>query len=86
MILLLDAQTPPAGEAIDQFDTALASHIAHDELPIRVNGSQMLAEALLARDGPGDRERAKQVADDAVAIADRIGIFHVSDQLGRLFG
>lgn len=73
-------------EAVGHLETALASHLAFDELPIRANGSRFLVEALIERDGPGDAARAREVADDAVAVADRIGIIGLADLVAGLVG
>ncbi|HSH11192.1 MAG TPA: hypothetical protein VLA10_05345 [Ilumatobacter sp.] len=71
-------------EAIGQYEAALASHVAAGELTLRANNSYHLVEALIGRDGPGDRDRARIVAAEAAAIADRVGIIGLADLVTAL--
>ena len=70
--------------AIAHHETALAAHVGAGEVSLRANWSRYLVGVLVERDRPGDRERAREVADDAAEIADRIGIIGLADQLAGL--
>jgi hypothetical protein len=70
--------------AIDHYEAALTSHVAAGELTVRANNSYYLVEALLERDLAGDSERARVVAAEAAAIADRVGIIGLADLVTAL--
>ena len=70
--------------AVAHHETAFAAHVDAGEVSLRANWSRYLVTALLARDRPGDRARAREVAHDAAEIADRIGIIGLADQVTGL--
>jgi hypothetical protein len=66
---------------LDRFDEAIACHEAASvvceragDLPHGVMNQHRLARALVVRDGPGDRERARTLATDALDRARTLGL------------
>ncbi|MBA2540843.1 MAG: AAA family ATPase, partial [Deltaproteobacteria bacterium] len=70
LLLLLD-RVP---EAIDYLERGLALARAIESPPFIASGAAALARALERRAGVGDRERARELAAEAVRIEERLGI------------
>jgi hypothetical protein len=78
-------------EALGDLDTAIARYDEgrriHDEageIPDRAHKSAWLVDVLVERDGPGDAERAKQIADDVAEIAERHQIAGLAERVTAL--
>jgi class 3 adenylate cyclase len=75
-------------EALRDLDTAVARydegrriHEEAGEIPDRANKSAWLVDVLIERDGPGDAERAKQLAFDVAEAADRHQIAGLAERV-----
>ncbi len=61
-------------DAVARYEAAAALHERWGMRPFSAMSRMRLARALVARDGPGDREHARGVLDAALAGADEIGL------------
>ena len=71
---LLAAARGDLDVGIAQLTEALDAHDAVGEIPRRAVFAAQTVEVLVERDGPGDLDRAKQLADEVVASCEQHGI------------
>jgi hypothetical protein len=70
--------------AVAECTRAADAHATAGEIPMRAHRLLWLAEVLLERDGPGDAERAKRLADEIATAADRHHILGLADRATAL--
>jgi tetratricopeptide (TPR) repeat protein len=66
------------------FEEAIARNERMGALPARARAQHDYARALLARDGPGDRDRAVELLGAAVATADELGMADLASRARSL--
>jgi tetratricopeptide (TPR) repeat protein len=66
------------------FDDAQAMHSAMGAKPLHARTQVSYAEMLLARRGPGDVERAREMLADAILVADALGMVVLAERARRL--
>ena len=83
-IAMLDALLGRHDDAVARYEDALAleRHLASPPLVARTQVAY--ARCLAARDGPGDRERARELATAALEVARRLGMRVVAKQAEAL--
>jgi len=71
-------------EGIDRLERGIAEHDRAGEVPVRALAVVDLAELLLERGSPGDADRARALAREALAVAERIGLPLVTQRAAAL--
>ncbi len=71
---LLASRAGLTDEAVEHHEAARAEHLRAKHRPMVAWADFYLSEALLARDGPGDHEKAVELQDEAIAIARELGM------------
>ncbi|MFC8076503.1 ATP-binding protein [Streptomyces sp. NPDC057307] len=79
---LLDAADGPGDVPVEGFEAADRAALRMGSRPWSVRARRRLAEALVARGGPGDTGRAAEVADAAARAAAALGTVHLLPPLG----
>ena len=81
---LAEAAVGRADAAVERLEVAVADNSRWGARPWAAHAQVDLARVLLDRGGPGDRQRAAGVAEDALATASELGLGFVADRVEPL--
>ena len=71
-------------EAVGYFERGIAADTGMGAIRMVLRGRWGLARTLLRRDGPGDRQRARELVAESVPLAERLGLTSLAGRLGAL--